>query len=46
VNVAGLPAVSVPCGLADNLPVGMQLVGRHFDEAGILAAAKVYAESK
>jgi len=46
VNVAGLPAVSVPCGLADGLPVGMQLIGRHFDEAGILAAAGVYAESK
>ena len=46
VNVAGLPAVSVPCGLADGLPVGMQLIGRHFDEAGILAAAKVYSDSR
>jgi len=46
VNVAGLPAVSVPCGLADGLPVGMQLIGRHFDEAGLLAVAKVYSDSK
>ncbi|MBI5655158.1 Asp-tRNA(Asn)/Glu-tRNA(Gln) amidotransferase subunit GatA [Candidatus Uhrbacteria bacterium] len=45
VNVAGLPAVSVPCGKADGMPVGMQLIGRHFDEAGILAAARIFEES-
>lgn len=37
VNIVGLPAVSVPCGFdGEGLPVGMQLIGRHFDEAGIL----------
>lgn len=40
VNVAGLPAVSVPCGFdSKGLPIGMQLIGRRFDEAGILRAA-------
>jgi aspartyl-tRNA(Asn)/glutamyl-tRNA(Gln) amidotransferase subunit A len=43
VNVAGLPAVSVPCGEdSKGLPVGMQLIGKAFDEATILKAAKAY----
>ena len=33
------PAISVPCGMVDGLPVGMMLVGRHFDEATVLRAA-------
>ena len=37
VNLAGLPALSIPCGLSkDKLPIGMQLIGKHFDEAKIL----------
>jgi len=42
VNVAGLPAVSVPCGLAAGLPVGLQIIGRHFDEKTVLAVAAAY----
>jgi aspartyl-tRNA(Asn)/glutamyl-tRNA(Gln) amidotransferase subunit A len=38
-NLAGLPAVSIPCGLVRALPVGLQIVGPHFGEARILAAA-------
>ncbi|WP_066457835.1 Asp-tRNA(Asn)/Glu-tRNA(Gln) amidotransferase subunit GatA [Anaerotruncus rubiinfantis] len=46
VNIAGLPAVSVPCGQDQKgLPIGMQLIGRAFDEAGILAAAYAYEQS-
>ncbi|MFH2063472.1 MAG: Asp-tRNA(Asn)/Glu-tRNA(Gln) amidotransferase subunit GatA [bacterium] len=42
VNVAGLPAVSVPCGLSDGLPVGLQLIGRQFDESTILSVAHAF----
>jgi aspartyl-tRNA(Asn)/glutamyl-tRNA(Gln) amidotransferase subunit A len=42
-NLAGLPAVSVPCGFtADRLPVGLQLTGRRFDEATLLRIADAY----
>ncbi|MFX4227985.1 MAG: Asp-tRNA(Asn)/Glu-tRNA(Gln) amidotransferase subunit GatA [Porticoccaceae bacterium] len=39
VNLAGLPGMSLPCGQVDGLPVGIQLIGKHFDEARILNAA-------
>jgi aspartyl-tRNA(Asn)/glutamyl-tRNA(Gln) amidotransferase subunit A len=45
VNVAGLPAVSVPCGTAAGLPVGLQIIGRHFDEATVLRVARAYEEA-
>jgi aspartyl-tRNA(Asn)/glutamyl-tRNA(Gln) amidotransferase subunit A len=42
-NLAGLPAVSVPCGFtADRLPVGLQLTGRRFDESTMLRVADAY----
>ncbi len=42
-NVAGLPAVSLPCGFgADGLPLGLQLVGRPFDEATLVALASAF----
>jgi aspartyl-tRNA(Asn)/glutamyl-tRNA(Gln) amidotransferase subunit A len=41
-NLAGLPGISVPCGFADDLPVGLQLVGPHFGEERILQIAHQY----
>jgi aspartyl-tRNA(Asn)/glutamyl-tRNA(Gln) amidotransferase subunit A len=41
-NLAGLPAVSVPCGFVGELPVGLQIVGPHFSEARVLAAAHAF----
>ncbi|MBI2987474.1 MAG: Asp-tRNA(Asn)/Glu-tRNA(Gln) amidotransferase subunit GatA [Deltaproteobacteria bacterium] len=45
-NLAGLPAISVPCGFdAEGLPIGMQIIGRHFDEATILRLAFAYEQA-
>lgn len=41
-NVTGHPAMNVPCGTSEGLPVGMQIVGRHFDEVTVLSAAYAF----
>jgi len=41
-NLAGLPAISVPCGFVQGLPVGLQIVGPHFSEARVLSAAHAF----
>lgn len=42
-NLTGLPALSVPCGFdGQGLPIGMQILGRPFDEAGVLQIGSVY----
>ena len=45
VNLAGLPGVSLPCGLADGLPVGLQLIGDYFSEARLLNVAHRYQQA-
>lgn len=42
INIAGVPAVSIPCGIVDNMPVGMQIIGNYFAEGTILNAARAY----
>jgi aspartyl-tRNA(Asn)/glutamyl-tRNA(Gln) amidotransferase subunit A len=41
-NLAGVPGLSVPCGMVDGLPAGLQLVGRPFDEATLFRAGAAY----
>lgn len=44
VNLAGLPALSLPCGLLDAMPVGLQLIGQRFAEARLLQVAHQYQQ--
>ncbi|MDR7482829.1 MAG: amidase [Armatimonadota bacterium] len=44
-NLTGLPAVTVPCGFVEGLPVGLQIVGRPFEEGTILRIAHAYESS-
>ena len=45
VNIAGLPAVSVPCGFSQGLPVGVQLIGNHLSEETLLRIAHAYQQA-
>ena len=45
-DLVGIPGISVPCGKSKSgLPIGLQILGRHFDEATILRLAHLYEES-
>jgi amidase len=41
-DITGHPSMSIPCGMADGLPVGLMLTGRHYDEPTIYAAAAAF----
>lgn len=45
INLAGVPAISIPCGFSNGLPVGMQLIGRRFGERRLLEIARWYEEN-
>ena len=45
VNIAGLPALSVPCGFSEGLPVGMQLIGPHLSEPTLLQIGHAYEQA-
>ena len=44
VSLAGVPAISVPCGFADGLPVGIQIIGKAFDESTVLRVAHAFEQ--
>jgi aspartyl-tRNA(Asn)/glutamyl-tRNA(Gln) amidotransferase subunit A len=45
-DLVGVPGISVPCGeTRENLPVGLQILGKHFDEVTILRLAHAYESS-
>ena len=47
VNLAGLPGISLPCGQDSNgLPIGLQLLGKHFDEKSIIRAAYAFEQTR
>ena len=45
VNMAGLPGMSIPCGFDQGLPIGMQLIGKAFDEATLYKAAYAFEQN-
>lgn len=45
VNLAGVPSVAIPCGFSDDMPVGMQLIGKHFDEKTLYRAAYAFEQA-
>jgi aspartyl-tRNA(Asn)/glutamyl-tRNA(Gln) amidotransferase subunit A len=44
INLAGIPALSVPCGFSEGLPVGLQIMGKPFDEATLLQVGYAYEQ--
>jgi aspartyl-tRNA(Asn)/glutamyl-tRNA(Gln) amidotransferase subunit A len=45
VSLAGVPAISIPCGFAEGLPVGLQIIGKPFDEAQVLRVAHAFEQN-
>ncbi|WP_070120942.1 Asp-tRNA(Asn)/Glu-tRNA(Gln) amidotransferase subunit GatA [Bacillus marinisedimentorum] len=45
VNLAGVPGISVPCGFSNGLPLGLQIIGKHFDESNVYRVAHAYEQA-
>ncbi|MNL79544.1 Glutamyl-tRNA(Gln) amidotransferase subunit A [compost metagenome] len=45
VNLAGVPAISIPCGQSGGLPVGLQIIGKALDESTVLRAAYAFEQN-
>ncbi|MFC7687372.1 Asp-tRNA(Asn)/Glu-tRNA(Gln) amidotransferase subunit GatA [Ureibacillus sp. GCM10028918] len=45
INLAGVPAISIPCGFDNGLPLGLQIIGKHFDEETIYRTAFAYEQA-
>lgn len=45
INLAGVPSISVPCGFTNGLPLGLQIIGKHFDEALLYKVAHAYEQA-
>jgi aspartyl-tRNA(Asn)/glutamyl-tRNA(Gln) amidotransferase subunit A len=45
INIAGVPGISIPAGFVDGLPVGMQIIGKHFSEETLLKIAYAYEQA-
>jgi aspartyl-tRNA(Asn)/glutamyl-tRNA(Gln) amidotransferase subunit A len=45
INLAGVPSISVPCGFVDDMPVGLQIIGKQFDENTIIKAAYSFEQN-
>lgn len=45
VNLAGVPGISVPCGFSDGLPLGLQIIGKHYDESMVYRVAHAFEQA-
>ena len=43
-NMTGHPAITIPCGKSNGLPIGLMLVGRHFEDATLFQAADAFEQ--
>ena len=45
INLGGIPSISIPCGFSNELPVGLQVMGKHFDEPTLIRVAFTFEQN-